>query len=126
MLAVSAPFSGPDRKCVRAIEEAARTPTDGVAVGEQLSTRWSRRWRLGLASGCVTALCLATLPGASADGGDHDKIPSREQVRQAQQRADTTADRVAAIKAQLAAADQRLEQLTVAAGKAAEAYNGAR
>jgi peptidoglycan DL-endopeptidase CwlO len=80
---------------------------------------------LGLATGCVTALCLATLPGASADGDD-EEFPSREQVRQAQERAETTADRVAEIKAQLAAADQRLEELTVAAGKAAEAYNGAR
>jgi peptidoglycan DL-endopeptidase CwlO len=93
-------------------------------VREQRSTGRNRRWRLGLASGCAAALCLATLPGASADDDD-EPFPSRERVRQAQERVTTTADRVDAIEAQLLAADQRLEALSLEAAKAAEAYNGA-
>jgi cell wall-associated NlpC family hydrolase len=96
-------------------------------VGVCRTTSPERRRRLGLSALCAAVLCLATLPGASADGdGDGDNVPSKERVRHAQERADSTADRVAAIKAELAAADQRLQSLTIEAGKAAEAYNGAR
>jgi peptidoglycan DL-endopeptidase CwlO len=96
-----------------------------MAVREQRSTGRRRRWRLGLASGCATALCLAVLPGATADDDD-DPFPSRERVRQAEERVATTAERVDAIEAALVAADQRLQTLSMEAAKAAEAYNGAR
>ena len=79
-----------------------------------------------MASVCTTALCLATLPGAGAVDDDDDPIPSKERVRHAQERVATTADRVDAIEAALVAADRRLEMVSIEAGKAVEAYNGAR
>ncbi|HYJ67956.1 MAG TPA: C40 family peptidase [Nocardioidaceae bacterium] len=75
-----------------------------------------------VAAGGASVLCLTLLPGAAADPDD----PSREDVRKARERVTVTADRVDAIKAQLANADQWLETLSVEAGKAVEAYNGAR
>ena len=82
------------------------------------------RWRLGLASGCAGLLCLGLLPGASAkDPGDP---PSKERVNHARERVQKTADDVDAIKDRLAAADERLQRLSMKAGKAVEKYNGAR
>jgi len=72
---------------------------------------------------------MAALPSASAVDGDGDgngTIPSRERINHVRQQAETTAERVHDIKAELVAADQRLEQVTLQAAKAAEAYNGAR
>ncbi len=74
----------------------------------------------------AAALCLATLPGAGAVDDDDDPYPSRERVRHAQERVASTADRVDAIEAALVAADRRLEMVSIEAGKAVEAYNGAR
>jgi cell wall-associated NlpC family hydrolase len=74
----------------------------------------------------AAALCLATLPGAGAVDDDEDPYPSRERVRHAQERVASTADRVDAIEAALVAADRRLEMVSIEAGKAVEAYNGAR
>jgi peptidoglycan DL-endopeptidase CwlO len=74
----------------------------------------------------AAALCLATLPGAGAVDDDDDPYPSRERVRHAQERVASTADRVDAIEAALVAADRRLEVVSIEAGKAVEAYNGAR
>jgi peptidoglycan DL-endopeptidase CwlO len=82
-----------------------------------------------VASGCAAVLCMAALPSASAvdgDGDGNDTIPSRERINHVRQQAETTAERVHDIKAELVAADQRLEQVTLQAAKAAEAYNGAR
>ena len=83
------------------------------------------RWRLGLASGCAGLLCLGLLPGASAKDPD-DPIPSKDRVNHARDRVQKTADDVDAIKDRLAAADARLQRLSMKAGKAVEEYNGAR
>jgi cell wall-associated NlpC family hydrolase len=69
---------------------------------------------------------LALLPGASADPDDDDTLPSKERVHDARDRVRTTADRVDAIERRLGAADRRLQSLSLEAGKAVEAYNGAR
>jgi peptidoglycan DL-endopeptidase CwlO len=68
-------------------------------------------------------LCLTLFPGASADPDDP---PSREEVREARERVAATADDVDAIEARLKNADRRLQRLSIEAGKAVEAYNGAR
>ncbi|MDQ4008794.1 MAG: NlpC/P60 family protein, partial [Actinomycetota bacterium] len=70
-------------------------------------------------------MLLAGTPLAEAQPGD-PAFPSQEQVEQARQRAADTARSVQAIQADLAAANQQLESLGVAAAQAAEAYNGAR
>jgi cell wall-associated NlpC family hydrolase len=61
---------------------------------------------------------------SAADG--HHLYPSRHQIQHAQHRAARAADDVAGIRAQLAAANQRMEATAVQAEQAAEAYNGAR
>src|SRR5262245_10364495 len=117
---------GPGRQVAYEPSRKRFVPDDGMAVGGQRSSGRSRWGRLGVASVCTTALCLATLPGAGAVDDDEDPIPSKERVRHAQERVATTADRVDAIEAALVAADRRLETVSIEAGKAVEAYNGAR
>jgi peptidoglycan DL-endopeptidase CwlO len=78
---------------------------------------------MSVAAGGAAVLCLTLLPGASADPDDP---PSREEVREARERVAATADDVDAIEARLKNADRRLQRLSIEAGKAVEAYNGAR
>jgi peptidoglycan DL-endopeptidase CwlO len=78
----------------------------------------------------ATALALSLVAGvggvAAASAADgHHTFPTSHQVRQAQHRAARAADDVAGIRAQLAAANQRMQQTAVRAEQAAEAYNGA-
>jgi cell wall-associated NlpC family hydrolase len=78
---------------------------------------------MSVAAAGAGVLGLALLPGAAADDPDH---PTREDVRKARERVAATSDRVDAIEARLANADQWLQTLSIQAGKAVEAYNGAR
>ncbi|HEY0472090.1 MAG TPA: C40 family peptidase [Kribbella sp.] len=73
-------------------------------------------------AGTVT-ITMALLP-AQADSKP-PVIPSQSAVDAAKKAAAAKAAQVAAIEQQLAAANDRLDQLGVASGKAAEAYNGA-
>jgi cell wall-associated NlpC family hydrolase len=76
-----------------------------------------------LAAGLMT---LVVGPTASADHHvDHTVIPSQDDVDAARQHVADAQRSVADIQAELAAANQRLEDLGVAAEQAAEAYNGA-
>jgi peptidoglycan DL-endopeptidase CwlO len=86
-------------------------------------------------AGKVTALLAAGVmtvgvgPSALADHhndhNDHVVIPSQSDVDAARQQVADAERSVADIQAELAAANQRLEDLGVAAEQAAEAYNGA-
>ena len=80
--------------------------------------------RGGIAAVIASAVCLATVPAAHADGHHHG-YPSQDDVNSAQQRVENKARSVGAIEADLAAADQRLDSLRVDAEIAVEAYNGA-
>jgi len=73
------------------------------------------------------ACCLSLLvsPLANADPGD-PVIPSQQDVDQAQQQVTAAQGSVDAIEAQLTQANIALENLGIAAGQAAEAYDGAR
>jgi peptidoglycan DL-endopeptidase CwlO len=73
----------------------------------------------------VGLLLLAGMPIAGAQPND-PAFPSQDEVEAAERRAEDTARSVSAIQADLAAANQELESLGVAAAQAAEAYNGAR
>jgi peptidoglycan DL-endopeptidase CwlO len=76
-----------------------------------------------LAAGLMT---LVVGPTASADHhNDHTVIPSQGDVDAARQHVADAQRSVAEIQAELTAANQRLEDLGVAAEQAAEAYNGA-
>ena len=80
---------------------------------------------------CVAALSLAlgTAGPAFAERGDRDEridLPSEQQVRDAEARAEQKAGDVGRIKAALLLANLRLEEAAVAAERASEAYNGAR
>jgi cell wall-associated NlpC family hydrolase len=74
-------------------------------------------------------MTLAVGPTASADhhNGGHDGrvIPSQDDVDAARQHVADAQRSVAEIQAELAAANQRLDDLGIAAEQAAEAYNGA-
>ena len=80
--------------------------------------------------GPVAVLSLAlVLGGASAQvarADDHTDVPTREQVREAREKVDDQALDVDGIQAALDAANDRLEQASIAAAQAAEAFNGAR
>ena len=80
--------------------------------------------RGGIAAVIASAVCLATVPAAHADGHHHG-YPSQDDVNSAQQRVVDKARDVGAIEADLAAADQRLDRLRIKAEIAVEAYNGA-
>ncbi|MEP6666872.1 MAG: NlpC/P60 family protein [Nocardioidaceae bacterium] len=74
---------------------------------------------------CAAAVLTIAL-GPSAHADHHDPvIPSEQDVIDAQQHVLDAARSVSAIQADLAAANQQLEDLAVAAEQAAEAYNGA-
>src|SRR3954452_14157208 len=85
-----------------------------------------RRKALLLPGVCVAALGIALLvgPSAQADPGD-PVIPSMQAVDDAQHRVVEAQASVDSIEAQLAAADDQLQALGVAADKASEAYDGA-
>ena len=64
-------------------------------------------------------------PGGGNGGSSGGAFPSQEQVDRAKARAEQKAHDVAAIKARLLMANQRLEAANVRAEQASEAYNGA-
>ncbi|UYM07015.1 C40 family peptidase [Solicola gregarius] len=66
-------------------------------------------------------MCAASLTTASAD----DDTPTRAEVQSAKADAAQAASDVGSIKAELAAAEQKVVDLGVEAGRLAEAYNGA-
>jgi cell wall-associated NlpC family hydrolase len=84
-------------------------------------------------TGSAAALSLALaatvltvqFSGQSATADD-PTVPSRGEVREAQEKARGAATDVESVQAALAAANQRLESSAIAAAQAAEAYNGAR
>jgi cell wall-associated NlpC family hydrolase len=61
---------------------------------------------------------------AAADPGDG--MPTRQQVQEAREAADAAERDVAAVQAELAAANAQLQESAAAAARAAEAWNGAR
>jgi cell wall-associated NlpC family hydrolase len=83
-------------------------------------------------SGARTAVALAlalVLGGVSAQvawADDDTDVPTRQDVRDAREAVDEQALDVEGIEAALDAANARLERATIAAAKAAEAFNGAR
>ncbi|MBB6627460.1 C40 family peptidase [Nocardioides sp. KIGAM211] len=78
----------------------------------------------------ATAVVLTLAMGGAATGvsfaADDDTVPSRHEVHQAREAARAAAGDVDAVRAQLAVANQRLQDSAVAAAQAAEAFNGAR
>ncbi|GAA1798404.1 hypothetical protein GCM10009795_049860 [Nocardioides hankookensis] len=69
-----------------------------------------------LASGLVAGIAVA----------DDDTVPSKDDVHDARTAVRAQLDDVAAVRARLVVANQRLQQSAVAAAQAAEAFNGAR
>src|SRR4051812_21972308 len=69
-----------------------------------------------LASGLVTGMAVA----------DDGTVPSRADVRDARTAVRAQVDDVAAVRARLVVANQRLQQSAMVAAQAAEAFNGAR
>ncbi|MGW1340447.1 C40 family peptidase [Kribbella sp. NPDC002412] len=102
-----------------------RTPPGATSGGRVASTGKTGR---ALLSG-VLAVCLAgsmaVIPVQAEAKPKPPVIPSKAAVERAKQAATAKAVQVKAIENQLAAANARLEQLGVASGIAAEAYNGA-
>jgi cell wall-associated NlpC family hydrolase len=90
--------------------------------------RLSRTWLTSALVAAVTTVTVVTGPAALADRHDHAErpdLPSKAEVRAAEDAASQKARDVAAIKAQLVLANQRLEQAATRAEQASEAYNGA-
>ena len=87
-----------------------------------MQTRHTRRF-----VGVATALALTLILGAAsiAVADDDDTIPSQAQVDAAKAAATDKARDVAGVQADLVLANQRLQQASIAAAKAGEAYNGA-
>jgi peptidoglycan DL-endopeptidase CwlO len=85
----------------------------------------SRVSKVSRATALLAAGLLTLAVGPSARADHHDVIPSQGEVDAARQHVADAQRSVAAIQADLAAANQRLEDLSVAAEQAAEAYNGA-
>ena len=86
----------------------------------------SRRSRAA-AFGAVLALTVGLVaggPGALARA--EDEVPSEQDVVDAQRAATDQAGAVGAVEAELALANDELRRTAIAAGQAAEAYNGAR
>jgi cell wall-associated NlpC family hydrolase len=79
----------------------------------------------GVATTTVMALLGAGLASGMAVAAD-DTTPSRADVQDARTAVRAQADGVAAVRARLVVANQRLEASAVAAAQAAEAFNGAR
>ncbi|MDQ3627999.1 MAG: hypothetical protein M3419_04170, partial [Actinomycetota bacterium] len=82
-----------------------------------------RPWTGALTVLVVSVLTLSLVPGAAAQ---EDPTPSRAEVTAAHAVVETTAEAVGRIKAELVAADQRVQDLQILAQMAVEAYNGAR
>ncbi|MGI8676700.1 MAG: NlpC/P60 family protein [Nocardioidaceae bacterium] len=78
----------------------------------------------GAAVAVALAVAVAAVPSASA--ADDDTPPSRSEVQSARESATAVATQVGELKARLAMATAELEQVSMAAGKAVEAWNGAR
>lgn len=72
----------------------------------------------------LLATSWGSLGAAFAD--DQTPVPTRQQVESARDAVTSRAGDVAAVRAELALANGRLEQASVEAAQAAEAYNGAR
>ncbi|TDD30758.1 NlpC/P60 family protein [Kribbella turkmenica] len=102
-----------------------RTPSGAMSGRRVAGTGKTGR---ALLSG-VLAVCLAgsmaVIPVPAQAKPKPPVIPSKGAVERAEQAASAKAAQVKAIENQLAAAGARLEQLGVATGIAAEAYNGA-
>ena len=80
---------------------------------------------LGLAVS-LTIPPVSGLTGLQAALADEADTPSRQDVRDARTAARDQARDVAAVQADLAAANQRLQESAIAAAQATEAWNGAR
>lgn len=102
-----------------------RTPTGVESGGRGSSTLKAGRVLLSgvLAVSLASTMALTSVP-AQADPKP-PVIPSQSTVDAAKKAAAVKAAQVAAIEQQLASANDRLEQLGIASGKADENYNGA-
>ncbi|WP_166389422.1 NlpC/P60 family protein [Nocardioides ochotonae] len=78
-----------------------------------------------VATGLAGALALGGLGGGAIASADED-VPSRTQVAEAEDAVLDRAGDLAATRARLAVADERLRMAAQSAAQAAEAYNGAR
>ncbi len=87
------------------------------------TTRTARAFRFPV---MVAAAVLAIPPVAGPAAADPGDGPSRQQVREARQAAEIAERDVAAVQAELAAANEQLRTSAMAAAQAAEAWNGAR
>lgn len=92
-------------------------------LGEGNVVYQARPARGVVAALAVAAVCFAGL--APAQGDPHHAFPSKHEIRAARQAALDKARDVGAIKADLALANQRLQDLGIKAEQATEAYNGA-
>jgi cell wall-associated NlpC family hydrolase len=82
------------------------------------------RWRFPvMVAAAVLAIPPVAGPAAADPGGD---VPSRQEVRDARDAAELAERDVAAVQAELAAANEQLRASATAAAQAAEAWNGAR
>ncbi len=80
---------------------------------------------LALLPALVLSLSVTPVTGPAWADGD-DRVPSRQDVRDAREAATDAARDVTAVQAELAAANEQLRSSAVAAAQAAEAWNGAR
>jgi cell wall-associated NlpC family hydrolase len=92
-------------------------------LGEGNVVYQARPARGVVAALAVAAVCFAGL--APAQGDPNHDFPSKHEIRAARQAAADKARDVGAIKADLALANQRLQDLGIKAEQATEAYNGA-
>ena len=84
---------------------------------------------LGVSAALVLTIAVGGVGVGVGSGtalADDHGAPSKQDVRAAQADALHAADDVAGVQAQLVVADQRLQESSVVAAQAAEAYNGAR
>lgn len=93
-----------------------------------LSAPTRRRTPIRWIAAAALSLTLLTglLAGAVSASAADDDTPSQEDVATAEANADAAARDVAAVRAELAVANERLRSSAVSASVAAEAYNGAR
>jgi cell wall-associated NlpC family hydrolase len=102
-----------------------RTPTRATSGTRVVSTGKTGRALLSGVLAVSLAGTVALLPAPAQADPKPPVIPSQSAVDAAKKAAAAKAAQVASIEQQLAAANDRLEQLGIVSGKAAEAYNGA-
>ena len=102
--------------------------SQGELAVRALSAPTRRRTPIRWIAAVALSLTLLTsgIAGAVSASAADDDTPSKEDVATAEANADAAARDVAAVRADLAVANERLRSSAVSASMAAEAYNGAR